>query len=47
MSGARPMLPLYASMAWAEKTLPYGGNENNWHIRKFSGKVLVTVFCLY
>jgi len=49
MSGARPILPLYATMAWAGKTLPYGGNENNWHVRKFSRKILVnlSVFYLY
>jgi len=44
MSGARFTLPLYAFMAWAGKTLPYGGNEKDWLVRKFSGKILLTVF---
>jgi hypothetical protein len=49
MSGARPVLPLCAFMAWAGKTLPYAGNEKDWRVRKLSGKILVTVsvFCLY
>jgi hypothetical protein len=32
-------------MAWAGKTLPYRGNEKDWRVRKFSGKMLVTA-CL-
>jgi hypothetical protein len=43
MSGARLLLLLYAFMAWTGKTVPYGGNEKDWRIRKFSGKILVTV----
>jgi hypothetical protein len=43
MSGARPVLPLSAFMAWAGKTLPYGGNEKDWPFRNFSGKILVTL----
>jgi hypothetical protein len=43
------MLFLYAFMEWTGKTSPYNGDEKDWCVRKFSGKILVTVsvFRLY